>query len=161
MNERIFQLLGFGGRVYIADRMSFREIKLAQGGSPKRCKVSATAQLLAHFVSDGAHVGSRGNTSAEGGTVAVHCKNFKFFDFYPNWGERDFFMLAGEFVRWYTVDFLGGKRRRHLLDDALKSGGQLATLFKCYFNWLGRGGWVAVCIVSIGREAKTDRAFVH
>src|SRR5207245_7192282 len=40
-------------------------------------------------------------------------------------------------------------------------GGQLATVFKCYFNGLGRGGWVAVCIVSIGREAKTDRAFVH
>src|SRR5438445_6699527 len=114
--------------------MSFREIKLAQGGSPKRCKVSATAQLLAHFVSDGAHVGSRGNTSAEGSTVAVHCKNFKFFDFHLHRRERDFFVLAGEFVRWDAVIFLVGIRRRQFADDALISGGQAPTLFKCYLN---------------------------
>src|SRR5207249_11423667 len=114
--------------------MGFRERKLGQSCSTQRCEVSAAAELLAHFMSDGAHVGSRGNTSAEGGTVAVHCKNFKFFDFHLHRRERDFFVLAGEFVRWDAVDFLGGKRRRHLLDDALKSGGQLATLFKCYFN---------------------------
>src|SRR5256884_7548000 len=103
--------------------MSFREIKLAQGGSPKRCKVSATAQLLAHFVSDGAHVGSRGNTSAEGSTVAVHCKNFKFFDFHLHRRERGFLVLAGEFGRWDAVNFLGGKRRGHLRGAGLKTGG--------------------------------------
>src|SRR5437867_11187203 len=139
MNERIFQLLGFGGRVYLVDRMSFREIKLAQGGSPKRCKVSATAQLLAHFVSDGAHVGSRGNTSAEGSTVAVHCKNFNFFDFHLHRRERDIFVLAGEFVRWDAVDFLGRKRRAHLPGDALKCGSPLATFVECSLYWLARG----------------------
>src|SRR5438552_19190918 len=114
--------------------MSFREIKLVQGGTPKRINVCATSLLLAHFVSDGAHVGSIGNTSAEGSTVAVHCKNFKFFDFHLHRRERDFFVLAGEFVRWDAVNFLGGKRRAHLLDDALKYGRQAPKLFNGYLN---------------------------
>src|SRR5258708_31970816 len=86
--------------------------------------MSAAAQLLTHFVGDRSYVCARGHARAEGGLIGRRRQNLEFFNFYLYRFERDLLLLAGEFVGGDSGNFFSGKRRRHLLDRALKLGSQ-------------------------------------
>src|ERR1700686_5773211 len=122
--------------------------------------MSAPAALLTHFVRDRAYGCAGGHAGAEGGLIGRGRQDLEFFDFYLYRLERDFLLLAGEFVGGHSGNFLGGKRRRHLLDDALKLGSQGAYLIAIYVHVLQRRGGLAIGVVGVGGEAEANHAFV-
>src|ERR1700693_3045525 len=96
----------------------------------------AAAELLAHFVSERADVGSRraldGETRDGAGDLRQAIFEQLHFDRFQFYG----LLFSGEFVSGAAVDFFGGKRWRHLREAANTLGGE--TL-KCGGIQSGRG----------------------
>jgi len=90
----------------------------------------------------------------------VGIQNLEFLDFYPDGLEVDRLILAGQFVGGDSGNFFGGEWRRHLLDDALKLGGERPDFSVIYLNVLQGCGGLAIGIVGIGGEAEANYALV-
>src|SRR5882762_293980 len=123
--------------------------------------MGAAAELLTHFVGDRPYVCARGDARAEGGLMGRGRQNLEFFDFYLYWLERDFLLLAGQFVGGHSGNFFGGKRRRHLLDRALKLGSQCANFIAVYVYVLRRRGGLSIGVVGVSGDAEANHAFVR
>ena len=74
------------------------DVEFGDGGAAEGCEMGSAAKALAHFVGDGAHVGSGGDAGAEVGAVVLDGGDGKFFYFDLNRLQHDFFLFAGEFV---------------------------------------------------------------
>src|SRR6267378_2297763 len=112
--------------------------------------MGAAAELLAHFVGHRPYVCARGDARSEGSLIGGGRQNLKYFDFYLYRFERDLLLLAGQFVGGHSGNFFGGKRRRHLLDGALKPGSQGAHFIAVYVYVLWRRGGLAIGVVGVG-----------
>ena len=71
----------------------------------------AAAEMLAHFVGDGAHVGSGGDVGTEGGAVGIDGDDGEFFDFDFYRLQDYFLLLAREFIGGDAFDFFRGEGR--------------------------------------------------
>src|SRR6267378_1298954 len=120
--------------------------------------MGAAAELLTHFVGDRPYVCARGDARSEGSLIGYGRQNLKFFNFYLYRFERDFLLLAGQFVGGHSGNFFGGKRRRHLLDRALKLGSQCANFIAVYVYVLRRRGGLAIGGGGVKGSEMTDGA---
>ena len=98
------------------DGVGVGEVELGNGGAAKRFEMGSGTKALAHFVGDGAHVGSRGYTGAEVGAAGIDFGDDEFFNLDFHGLQNNFFLLSRQFVGGDAVDFLGGKWWRDLLD---------------------------------------------
>jgi hypothetical protein len=92
--------------------------------------------------------------------VGFNSQNVEFLDFDLHGLKNDFLVFAGEFVGGDSVNFLGGKWRRNLFDDAAEAGGKGMDLIWVERDWLECGCGLAFGIVGIRGEAEADCAFV-
>src|SRR5579859_649380 len=148
----------FGQRLH---GVGFVEREFGNAGAAEGFQVASAAQGFAHVVRDGTHVRARGDSGAETCTAGLGFKNFEFLYFDLNRLQHDLFLLPCKFVGWNAMNFLGGKRRRHLLNYAAKAGSHGFYLFPFDGDILWIGGGRALGIVSIGRESESDCALIR
>ena len=110
-----FNCLSFCLSFDLFDGVGLGDVEFGDGGAAQGFEVGSAAEALAHFVSDGAHVGSRGYAGAEVGAVGLDGGDVEFFDLDLNRLQDDFFFLSRQFVGGDAVDFLGGEWWRDLL----------------------------------------------
>ena len=60
--------------------VSLGDVEFGDGGAAQGFQMRAAAEALAHFVGDGAHVGSGGDAGAKVGAVAIDSDDFEFLD---------------------------------------------------------------------------------
>jgi len=82
------------------------------------------AEALAHFVGDGAHVGSRGYACAKAGAAAFDREDEEFFDFDLHCFQHYLLLFSCQLVGGDALNFFGGERWRDLLDNAEKFGAE-------------------------------------
>lgn len=136
------------------------DFELGHGGAAQRFEMRSGTETLAHFVRDRPHVGSRSDASPEAGAVALDCEDHEFFDLDLNRLEDYLLLFSRQFVGWDTVDFLGGERGRHLVDEAEKSGSEFPDGIEVESDRDSLAHRLAVGVIRIGGEAEADHAFV-
>lgn len=99
------------------------DVEFGDGGAAEGFEMRSAADALAHFMGDGAHVGSGGDAGAEVGAVILDFRDCEFFYFDLNGLQHDFFLFAGEFVGGDAMDFFRGEWWRGLQDCAEEFGG--------------------------------------
>jgi len=107
------------------DGVGMRDVEFGDGGAAEGFEMGSAAEELAHFVGDGAHVGSGGDAGAEAGAVGVDGKDDEFFDLDLDRLEDYLFIFSCQLVGGDAVDFLGGEWRWSLLNEAVEFGGEL------------------------------------
>jgi len=138
------------------------DVELGDGGAAEGCEMGSAAEALAHFMGDGAHVGSRGDAGAEVGAIGFDRGDGEVLDLDMNRLEDDLFLFSSQFVRGDAVDFLGGKGRRDLVDEAVEFGSEFLEIIQSHTRPYGRQftQGFTIGVVSIGGKAETDHAFV-
>src|SRR5271155_406623 len=110
--------------------------------------------MLAHFVRYRTHVGSRSHAGLERGSVAFDSEDGEFPDLHLYRLQDNLFLFSGQLVSGHTVNFLGGKRRWNLLDEAEESGCEFLDLLQTGVDWADLTHRIAIGIVGIGGEAE-------
>ncbi len=106
--------------VNLFEGVGLGDIEFGDGGAAERFEMGSAAELLAHIVGDGTHVGAGGDAGAEGGAIGLKCEDRKFLYLDLNRFQDYFLLLSGQLVGRDAVDFLGGEWGRDLLDQALE-----------------------------------------
>ncbi len=140
--------------------MGLGDIELGDGGAAEGFEMGSGAETLAHFVSDGTHVGSRSHAGAEAGAVGFDGEDDEFLDLDLNRLQDYLLLFSRQLVGRDAVDFLGRERRRDLLDEALECGSELLDGREGEGDWAGLAGRGAIGVVGVGGEAEADHAFV-
>lgn len=136
------------------------DVEFGDRGAAEGFEMGAAAEALAHLMGDGAHVGPGGDAGAEVRAVGVGGCDGKFFYLHLNRLQNHFFLFARKFVGRDAVDFFGGERRGDLVDEAEESGGKFLQVLERMGDGARVGDRFAVGVISIGREAEADDAFV-
>jgi len=113
-----------GASFNLLEGVGLGDVEFGDGGAAERFEMGSAGEALAHFMGDGAHVGSGGDAGAEVGAVGVDCGDDEFFDFDFDGLEDDLLLSARQFVGGDALDFLGGEWWRDLLDEAVELGGE-------------------------------------
>ena len=84
---------GFRGFDFF-DGVGLGDVEFGNGGAAEGFEMGSAAEALAHFVSDGTHVGSGGDAGAEVGAAGIDGGNVEFFDIDFHGLKDDFFLFA-------------------------------------------------------------------
>ena len=109
---------------------------------------------------DGADISARGYARAERGFVGGSRQYIELQNFNLNRLECHLLFFAGQFVGGDSSNFLGGKWRRHLLDDAVELGGSGANVVEVEVDVLERRGRLSVGVIGVGGKAEANHTFV-
>ena len=106
------------------------DVEFADGGAAESFEMGSAAETLAHFMSDGAHVGSGGHACAKVGAIGFDRGDEEFLYLDRHGLQDHFFLFSRQFVGRNAFDFLGREWRRHLLDHAEEFGGDFLQTLK-------------------------------
>jgi hypothetical protein len=110
--------------------MRMGDVEFGDGGAAESFEMGSAAETLAHFMSDGAHVGSGGHACAKVGAIGFDGGDEEFFYLDRHGLQDHFFLFSRQFVGRNAFDFLGREWGRHLLDHAEEFGGDFLETLK-------------------------------
>ena len=114
----------------VFEGMRMGDVEFADGGAAESFEMGSAAEMLAHFMSDGAHVGSGGHACAKVGPVGFDGGDEEFFYLDGHGLQDHLFLFSRQFVSRNALDFLGRKWGRHLLDHSEEFVGDFLETLK-------------------------------